>query len=219
MKNIILKFFSNKLFRWSFILIILVTMLVSFSNWWIISSTRTQLYTEVKDVPFRKVGLVLGTSAKARNGNDNLFFNYRLQAAADLFNAGKIKHIIVSGDNHIEGYDEPTEMKNALVAMGVPDSCITCDYAGFRTLDSVIRCREIFGQDSFTIISQEFHNQRAVFIANKNGMDAIGFNAKDVPARYSLITSVRECFAKFKAVLDIYILHTQPKFLGEKVKI
>lgn len=189
------------------------------SNLWIVNSTKSLLYTEIDKVPFHNVALVLGTSSKARNGNDNLFFLYRLQAAADLFKAGKVKHILVSGDNHIEGYDEPTEMKNALLKLGVPDSCITMDCAGFRTLDSVVRCREVFGQSSFTIISQEFHNERAVFIANKNGYDVVGFNAKDVPGNYSLITSIREYFAKFKAVLNIYILHTQPKFLGEPIKI
>lgn len=186
---------------------------------WIVRSTKTQLFDDVNEIPFRNVAMVLGTSAKARNGYDNLFFSYRLQAAAQLFNAGKVKHILVSGDNHIEGYDEPTEMKNALVKLGVPDTCITMDCAGFRTLDSVIRTREVFGQSSFTIVSQEFHNERAVFLANKYGMDVVAFNAKDVPAKYSMLTTVREYFAKYKAVLDIYILHTQPKFLGDPIKI
>ena len=154
------------------------------SNSWIVRSTKSQLYDDIDKIPFRNVAMVLGTSAKARNGLDNLFFNYRLEAAAQLFKVGKVKHILVSGDNHIEGYDEPTEMKNALIKLGVPDSCITMDCAGFRTLDSVIRTKEVFGQNSFTIVSQEFHNERAVFLANKYGMDVVAFNAKDVPAKF-----------------------------------
>jgi SanA protein len=93
------------------------------------------------------------------------------------------------------------------------------DYAGFRTLDSVVRCREVFSEDSITIISQEFHNQRALFIANKSGVNAIAFNAQEVSKNYSLKTCIREYFARVKCVLDIYILHTDPKFLGEKIKI
>ena len=187
-------------------------------NSWIIRSTKSQLYSDVNKIPYHKVGLLLGTNKEA-HGRDNLFFLYRINAACELFKAGKIKKIIVSGDNHIESYDEPTDMKNALMEKGIPDSCIILDFAGFRTFDSVIRCREVFGQNDFTIISQDFHNERAVFIANKNGMDVVAFNAKNVPSKYSIKTSIREYFAKFKAVLDIYILHTEPKFLGDPIKI
>lgn len=218
MKQFFQKLFRNRLAKWTFVITLLFIVMVWISNIWIKNNTKDQLYNEISKIPFRNVGLVLGTNKEA-HGRENLFFLYRINAAAELFKAGKIKHIIVSGDNHVEGYDEPTDMKNSLVALGIPDSCITLDFAGFRTLDSVVRCKEVFGQNSFTIISQAFHNERALFIANKNGMDAVGFNAKDVPAKYSLKTAVREYFAKFKAVLDIYVLFTEPKFLGEKVNV
>jgi SanA protein len=110
-------------------------------------------------------------------------------------------------------------MRDALLALGVPDSCIVLDYAGFRTLDSVVRCEEVFGEDSVTIISQEFHNQRAVFIANKSHLSAIAFNAQEVNKNYSFRTRIREYFARVKCVLDIYLLGTSPKFLGDKIKI
>ena len=110
-------------------------------------------------------------------------------------------------------------MREALLKLGVPDSCIVLDYAGFRTLDSVVRCDEVFGEDSITIVSQEFHNQRALFIANKNNINAIAYNANDVYKNYSFKTRLREYFARVKCVLDIYIFHTSPKFLGEKIKI
>ena len=156
---------------------------------------------------------------KTSRGTNNLYFTYRIQAAFELFKAKKVQYLLLSGDNHVKGYDEPSDMKEALIALGVPDSCIVLDYAGFRTLDSVLRSNEVFGEDSITIISQEFHNQRALFIANKNNINAIGFNSKEVNKNYSFKTRFREYFARVKCVLDIYILYTSPKFLGDKIKI
>ncbi|MEW6469600.1 MAG: ElyC/SanA/YdcF family protein [Bacteroidota bacterium] len=213
-----LRVLSRRLIRWSLVLGGLLAVAVALSNWWIISSARGRLFSDADKIPFRPVGLVLGAN-KTAGGGINLYFKYRIEAAAALFRAGKIKHIIVSGDNHIREYDEATDMMKALVELGIPDSCITLDYAGFRTLDSVVRCKKVFGQDAITIISQEFHNQRALFIASGYGMDAVAYNAQDVPARYSFKTDMREYFAKFKAVLDLYVLHTSPRFLGEKVEV
>jgi SanA protein len=189
------------------------------SDYWITNSIKTQLYHDVTKIPYRKVGLVLGASKKTTRGISNLYFKFRMQAAYQLYSAHKVQYLLVSGDNHIKGYDEPSDMREALILLGVPDSCIVLDYAGFRTLDSVVRCDEVFGEDSVTIISQEFHNQRAVFIANKNNISAIAFNAQEVNKRYSFKTRIREYFARVKCVLDIYILGTSPKFLGDKIKI
>lgn len=210
---------SKRFLKW--IVSILAVCLISlfFSNYWINSNTKTQLYTDVNEIPFSKVGLVLGASKKTIRGTNNFYFSYRIRAAYELFKAHKVQYLLVSGDNHIKGYDEPSDMREALIAIGVPDSCIVLDYAGFRTLDSVVRCNEVFGEDSITIISQEFHNQRALFIANKNNIQAIGFNAKDVNQNYSFKTRLREYFAIVKCVLDIYVLYTSPKFLGKKIKI
>ncbi|MBL7889912.1 MAG: YdcF family protein [Bacteroidia bacterium] len=198
--------------------LLLLTSIVG-SNYWVIHSTRSQLYSEVASTPQNDIGLLLGANKKSSRGGDNLYFKNRIKAATDLFKAGKIKHIIVSGDNHIKEYDEATDMCDALIWEGVPDSCITLDYAGFRTFDSMVRCLKVFKQKNVTVISQEFHNQRAVFIGNYYEMNVIGFNAKDVPAKYSIKTAIREYFAKLKAVLDLYVFHTEPKFLGEEVKI
>ncbi len=210
---------SKRFLKWivSILAVCLISLFVS--NYWINSNTKTQLYTDVNEIPFRKVGLVLGASKKTIRGTNNFYFSYRIQAAYELFKAHKVQYLLVSGDNHIKGYDEPSDMREALIALGVPDSCIILDYAGFRTLDSVVRCNEVFGEDSITIISQEFHNQRALFIANKNNIQAIGFNAKDVNQNYSFKTRLREYFARVKCVLDIYVLYTSPKFLGKKIKI
>ncbi|MBL4625208.1 MAG: YdcF family protein [Flavobacteriales bacterium] len=202
-----------------FLVTCLLLLSIYLCNIWIVSSTEDKLFSAIKSIPKNDVGLVLGASLKTRRGNINLYFKYRMEAAAKLYHAGKIKHILVSGDNHHKSYDESTDMKEYLVKLGVPAAKITLDYAGFRTLDSVVRSNKVFGQKSITIISQEFHNQRAVFIATKNGIDAVGFNAKSVPHRYGKKTVIREYIAKFKAVLDIYVLWKQPKFLGEPVQI
>lgn len=206
-------------FKWTSIIVVLICLSIIWSNYWIISSTKTQLYTDITKIPSRKVGLVLGASKQTSRGTSNLYFMYRIQAAYQLFKAHKVQYLLVSGDNHVKGYDEPSDMRDALLALGVPDSCIVLDYAGFRTLDSVVRCEEVFGEDSVTIISQEFHNQRAVFIANKSHISAIAFNAQEVNKNYSFRTRIREYFARVKCVLDIYVLGTSPKFLGDKIKI
>lgn len=182
----------------------------------IIVSTRNLHFSEISATPQNNVGLVLGTSGTLRNGNANLYFKYRIDAAAQLYHSGKVKHLIVSGDNHVDYYNEPEEMRLALIKKGVPDTCITLDFAGFRTLDSVVRCWKVFGQKKFTIISQKFHNERALFIANAYGLDAVAFDAKDVTGRGGRRTAVREPMARFKAVLDLYLFNKQPKFLGKR---
>ena len=193
-------------------------ILVLMCNILVIYGTENQLYDNVEDIPANEVCMVLGTSGYRVDGSINFYFKYRVEAVAELYHAGKIKYIIVSGDNHSHTYDEPQMMKDYLVnKLGVPACRITCDYAGFRTLDSVVRTWKIFGQKKFTIVSQKFHNQRAVFIANSYGLDVVAFNAKDVSYRSTV--KLREFFAKSKAVLDLYVLFKQPKFLGKKEKI
>lgn len=201
------------------ILILLPFLMILLSNGLVHKTSHSRIFNKVDETPTNDVGLVLGTSSRSKGGNENLFFKYRIEAAAELYKAGKIKHIIVSGDNHIKYYNEPRDMMNALKAKGIPSEAITLDYAGFRTLDSVVRCKEVFGQSSYTIISQEFQNERAVFLASKNGIDAIAYNARSVSFNYSKVTYLREYLARAKAVIDVYFLKKQPKFLGEKEPI
>ena len=182
-------------------------------------AAKGRTYSDVELIPHRRVGLVLGCPKQLSNGVPNLFFRNRIAAAAELYRHGKVDYLIVSGDNRVHGYDEPTDMKDALLDKGVPADRIYLDYAGFRTLDSVVRAKQIFGQDTITVISQRFHNQRAIFLASHRGIDAIGFNAPEVEFRYSFKTRCREQFAKVKAVLDIYLFRKQPHFLGQKVVI
>lgn len=207
--------FRSRFRRWLVLWLPALTLLLVLScYWWVGNSTQAQIYSDVNAVPARDVALVSGASPLAKYGRPNLYFQYRMEAAAKLYRAGKVKHLIVSGDNHVSSYDESTAMKAALVALGVPDSCITIDFAGFRTLDSVVRCKTVFGQNRIIVVSQQFHNERAVFIANRFGLDAVAFNAHDVPARYSLKTKLREYLARVNAVLDVTVLGTQPRFNG-----
>ena len=181
-------------------------------------AARGRTFADVSEIPRRETGLVLGCSATLSDGRANLFFKNRVAAAATLYHAGKVGALIVSGDNHKKTYDEATDMKNALVAAGVPAEKIYCDYAGFRTLDSVVRAKHVFGQDSITVVSQRFHNQRAIYIARGRGIDAIGFDAPEVVFRHSFKTKCREQLARVKTVLDM-LIGKRPKFLGEPIEI
>ena len=206
--------------KWISVVLILLTVGVIVGSGVVICFAASgRLYSDTSLIPFRKTGIVLGCSRKLANGRNNLFFAYRVAAAANLYKANKITYLIVSGDNHVAGYDEATDMKNALVAGGVPAERIYCDFAGFRTLDSIVRAKEVFGQAEITVISQVFHNQRAIYIARHTGINAIGFNAKEVSAYHSASTKIREQFARVKTILDIFLLGTQPKFLGPSIEI
>ncbi len=192
---------------------------ILYCNWRVQHDTDPYTFTRVAGVPHNRVGLVLGTSNRMRDGSPNLFFAHRMAAAANLYHHRKVDYLVLSGDNSQKYYNEPAMMKDALVELGVPENRIYLDYAGLRTLDSVVRCRRIFGQSRFTIISQAFHNQRALFIAQHYGLDAVGFNAEDVAGRNGLKTHLREMLARVKVFLDLYLLNKQPKYLGEEVKI
>lgn len=174
-----------------------------------------RMFSSVETMPAGEVGLVLGTSKTTPSGNPNLHFKQRIRAAAALYHAGKVQHLLVSGDNHVAGYDEPTDMQEALVAAGVPLTAITRDYAGFRTLDSVVRAKEVFGLKRCTIITEEFHCSRALWIAQAHGLDAVAFAAPDVDSlRWSARVKMRECLARAWCGLDLYVLHREPKFSG-----
>ena len=180
-----------------------------------VSSGRVFDGASIDVVPRQRVAVVMGCVRTLPNGLNNLYFSRRIDAAAELYKAGKVDCLIVSGDNHVKGYDEPSDMKESLAKAGVPDDRIVCDYAGFRTLDTVVRAKKVFGLDSFIIVSQPDHVRRAVFTARGFGCDAYGYAAEDVNGRYSIKTTIREQLAKIAAVLDV-ILRRSPKFLGPR---
>ena len=174
--------------------------------------TAKALYDDLNLVPACEVGLLLGTNPYLKNGLPNKYFLYRIEAAVQLYQAKKIQYILVSGDNHRNDYNEPEEMKKALIKKGIPESSILMDYAGFRTLDSVVRAKTVFGKERFMIISQRFHNERALYLAEYNHIKAVGFNAQDVTAYYGLKTRVREYLARLKLFIDLWF-EVNPKFL------
>lgn len=209
----------GKIWRAGVCALVLVSVLLILGNIWVVQSTEESIFSDYNNIPTNPVGLVLGTSSRLSNGMPNQFFDHRMQAAADLYKLGKISHIIVSGDNRTRYYNEPIEMKKALVKLGVPDSVITLDYAGLRTLDSVIRSKEIFGQNHITIITQPFHSYRALFISHYFNIDAVALVAKEPNEQPSAKVYLREYLARAKAILDLYVLKTTPRHLGDKEPI
>lgn len=198
---------------------IAANLFITFCNFTVKNSARGRLYDEVDSIPARKVGLLLGTSPYTAKGLVNQYYTNRIEAAAELYFANKISYILISGDNHRHGYNEPEEMRQSLIAKGVPDSVIYLDYAGFRTYDSMVRTAEVFGEDSVTIISQYWHNERALYIAQHRQLEAIAYNAKEVYYKKAYVKNhARETMAKTKAVLDV-TFHKKPHFLGEPMPI
>lgn len=195
----------------SFLFCLLITCMISF-NYIVKNNSDQFLYDSIAEIPKKQTALVLGANKFGNSGGLNPYYLYRINATFQLYSAGKVNHIIVSGDNHLEGYDETTAMAESLIELGVPDSCITRDYAGFRTFDSVVRAKKVFNCQELIIVSQKFHNQRAVFAARFFGIDAVGLNARDVKTRNNY-THYREIGAKFLMILDLYCLNTQPRFL------
>lgn len=209
--------------RWvkRIVLIVVVTGVLTLvaCNVWIVMSTEEKVFSDLSKLPDHRVALVLGTSHRKSGGGPNPYFHQRIETAANLFKMGKIDHFILSGDNRTIFYNEPWEMRKALIAKGVPESAITLDYAGLRTLDSVVRSKKIFGQDKITIITQPFHSYRALFISNYYDIDAVAMVAEEPSIDMSLKVRIREYFARTKAVLDLYVLKTAPKHLGRKEQI
>ena len=197
------------------VVIILTGVLILGLNFWIVSSTQNQIYYNLNDVPPKRVALLLGTSKRTVAGGTNKYFKERMDAAADLYHRGVIEHIIVSGDNRTVYYNEPRDMLNALKELGVPEAAITLDYAKFRTLDSVVRAKEVFGQSELMIITQDFHCYRALFIANFHELDAVAYSA-DNKDQLPTSLALREILARGKAVFDLYVFNQEPKFLGDK---
>jgi SanA protein len=219
LKSLFEKIFRTKTIFISLIIFVFLSVLsFAIADIIIKSASKQYLYNDLTDIPYKKVGLVLGASKFLKNKQINLYYQYRIDAAIALYKAGKISYIVVSGDNSRKTYDEPTQMKTDLIAGGVPEKAIFLDYAGFRTWDSVMRIKEIFSQDNFTIISQRFHNERAIYLAQEYGLNAVAFNAKDVSKRYGFKTNFREKLARAKVFVDL-LINKKPRFLGEKIEI
>jgi SanA protein len=198
--------------------IISLVAIIYFCNKMIVNAAKDKMYSDLNKIPFNKVGLLLGTAKYGKHGLNNPYYDYRIEAAINLLKNAKIKYIIISGDNSRKDYNEPESMRSDLIKGGIDSTNIYLDYAGFRTFDSIIRLKEIFGQDSATIISQQFHNERAIYTASRAGIVAIGFNAKEAGNVQGLETPWRERLARVKTFLDFWV-GKKPKYLGSKIII
>lgn len=214
----IARFFTKRNILIFLILVAITLLLVLIANWAIERAAKEKTFSSLNQIPRVKTGLLLGTGKYLGSGIENPFYTNRIKAALDLYKAGKIERFIISGDNSRKEYDEPGMMRRDLINGGVDSTRIYLDYAGFRTLDSVVRAKEIFGQDSVTFISQQFHNERAIFLADHEGMYAIGYNAGEVSRNIGIKTYIREYFARTKVFIDLMI-GKDPHFLGEKVDV
>lgn len=192
--------------------------MIILADFLVIQKTQNKIFTEIEDIPKTKVWLVLWTSKYIADGRRNLFYVYRLEAAKNLYDAWKVQYILVSGDNSTQKYNETDTMKRDLIEMWIPEDKIYGDYAGFRTLDSVVRAKEIFGQSEYIIVTQMFHLQRALYLAQSEGIEALWYPAKDVPVRLAPRVWIRERLARVKMLFDI-IFWVEPKFWGERIEI
>ena len=209
-----------RLLKWILWIILLIIIGVISIDLFMSKNAEADIYNDLNNVPAKKAALVLGTAKYMIGGGQNYFYTYRIRAAAALFKAGKVKSVVVSGDHSTKYYDEPGRMQKDLIKAGVPGKYITLDPLGIRTLDSIVRAEAIFDLKDYIIVSQKFHLERALFIAKAKGQNVIGFMAKDIPgtaAAYRM--KAREYLARAKAFLDVYVLHTMPKFDGKKEKV
>lgn len=198
---------------------LLIVFQVFFCNKVIESCSSQFIERNIHDLPSRRVGLLLGTSKFLKNGSINLYYKYRVAGAIKLFRSGKVKIVIVSGDNSSKNYDEPSMMRSDLIKGGIPASRIFCDYAGFSTIDSVLRAKLIFDAKEIIVISQKFHVERAIYIGNRSGMQVVGYAVQDVPQRYDKNMGLRELLARVKAVAEICLFQKSPRFLGDKISL
>lgn len=204
-----------KILVWAFVALLLG---IFCCNYVIDQAAEGKTFSDLDNIPKNRVGIILGTAKNLRGGAANPYYTNRIKATIALYNSGKIKFVLVSGDNNTIYYNEPKAIKNDLIKGGIPEERIFLDYAGFRTLDSMVRAKEVFGLDEVTVISQKFHNERAIYLAEKKGLKAIGFNANDISGQQGFKVQFREYFARVKVFLDL-LMNTQPKFYGDNIEI
>lgn len=205
-------------FKWFIFFIGIVVFFFILANYSVYTESKNYISSNLNELPKTKVCLLLGTSRTLKKGKPNDYFFNRIDACVRLYESGKVKFILISGDNSTKNYNEPEDMKQELIDRGIPANRIFLDYAGFDTYDSVIRANKVFGLNSFIVVSQKFHNQRAVYIARRFGIKAYGYNAADVKKMSGIKTKIRESFACVKAYFEVK-MGVDPKFLGEKISI
>ncbi|HKX32219.1 MAG TPA: ElyC/SanA/YdcF family protein [Blastocatellia bacterium] len=209
--------------RWIILMLVIPALLTVLFNLWIVGSTRSLVTSRIEELPANEIGLLLGAKPRFRT-RPSAYFRGRIEAAARLYHSGKIKHLLVSGSGDNDGFNEPEEMKQELLSRGVPESALTLDHSSQRTLDSIVRAREVFGLTRVTIITDDFHTYRALFLGRHYGLNAVAYasiagSVRPLSFNTSAKTAIREWFARVKAVLDLYLLPIHPDTSGPKIEI
>lgn len=199
---------SRLMFFSAFAIILIVLAIIVVCNYLVVNNADGRLYDDVTTAPKAEVGLLLGTTPQTRIGrHDNQFFKHRIEAANALYKAGKIKTILISGDeNSLDGIDEVVCMRDSLIARGMPKTAFILDGKGYRTLDAVVRATKVYNVHHYIVISQKFHNERALYLAEHLGLDIhnlCGFNAADATSNMAFMTYLREYLARVKVFTDI----------------
>ena len=186
------------------VFVLLVLLIVTSCHLAVIFASKNRIYSDLDKIPHREIGLILGAPPLGRSGRPNQFYCHRIDAAEALYKTGKVNRFIISGGKDGDSYDEPESMRKDLLRRGIPDSVMVLDKKGFRTINSVMRAKEVFKADSVTIISQKFHNERSLFLANHKGIDAIAYNATNTSSRkWKFLMILREGLARVKATLEV----------------
>ncbi len=200
-------------------ILFLIFALVLICHFIVAGNASGRTYDDVDSIPHNRYGLLLATSPITPGGAHNFYFDNRIKAAYELYKAGKIDYIIASGGDYTKGHengcDEPTVIRDSLVMRGIPTDRIILDYEGLRTLNSIVKAKEIYGLDSVTLISQKYHNERAIYLADHYNLHAVGYNAEPSPIRSNRIkNTLREYLARVKMFMDFIYLKT-PRFDSE----
>lgn len=199
----------RQILYFSIAILVILAIIVALCNISVDRNAEGRTFSDINDVPTMQTALLLGTNPKTRDGKrPSSFYLARINATAELYKHGKFRQLIISGDRR-EGYDEPQTMRHDLIERGVPDSIIMMDGQGYRTLMSLRNSKQYFGVHDMIIISQKWHNERSIFLADKMNIKAVGYNADDVRHPRAIWTHIRELLARVKLFIDLYVTHRE----------
>jgi len=200
---------KRQILYFSIAILVILAIIVALCNISVDRNAEGRTFSNINDVPTMQTALLLGTNPKTRDGKrPSSFYLARINATAELYKHGKFRQLIISGDRR-EGYDEPQTMRHDLIERGVPDSIIMMDGQGYRTLLSLRNSKQYFGIHDMIIISQKWHNERSIFLADKMNIKAVGYNADDVHHPRAIWTHIRELLARVKLFIDLYVTHRE----------
>lgn len=208
----------KKVFWFALVVVILISIVIFTCDSIIHNAAKGKLYADSKSIPYNKLGILLGVPKFKKNGDKSMYYDNRVAAAVKLLQDRKIKYLLISGDSSSERFNEPYSMRGDLIASGIDSSVLYVDYLCTRTYESIRRLKEIYGQDTVTIISQAPHNERALYLASKEGIQAIAFNAVELKGVQTWYTTVHEKLARVKVFIG-FLFDKNPVYSDPKVKL